>query len=464
MGVANELRDFEEIPGDPWMVRRAADSLRQAAGHLPIPTEAAGRLQDVASGVSWQGDAADAYRATLDTLPMPANLRNAVNVMHAAAGHLDGYADRLRADQEAIDACRQRWLALGIPDGGDVPDDLASLVQQIDDEAWAIKQGHRAHLDQLAEAFADLTGRTVFAKPPPGIMDRAMGAIAQVQEWNLNFAYGIVEGCWEMVKGLATLSFYLNPLVLPYTATKLWESRDDIVALAQYAWENPGDFTLALGKALIDWDTLTENPARWLGKLVPDLILTVLTAGQAKLATSAARTAAGLPTLTRAARMIEKGEDVGRGLSRTQRVLERGRRLIDRVPRHAEEALGGDRHGVTKLLFEWEKQTYSGRILEWRIPYVQSSAAGLARDWITLGWTSRLKLIDGWLNGVPTMTPPDAARFWGINGLNAGAFESRVEGAMSDLDDAMNGKDEPVERFEVEAGRDGLDIDAPWSR
>lgn len=466
MGVANELRDFEQITGDPGGVRRAANSLREAASHLPVPSEAAGRLQEVAGGVTWQGDAYAAYRAALGTLPMPAHLDRAVTVMDEAAGWLDWYAERLADDQEAIEACRQRWLALGLPDGGEVPADLEGVIQEIDDEAAAVKQAHRSAQEQLADAFEGLTAQTAFAKPPPGILDRALDALGTIGEFAANFAYGVVEGVWEMVKGLAVLAYYLNPVMLPYTAQKVWENRDQIVAIARYAWENPGDFALTLGKAIIDWETLTENPARWLGKLVPDLILAFLTAGSSRVATTAARTAKGITGTVRAARAADRTRDVGAGLSRTQRILQRGRNLGERMPANLQALARGDTGGLTRGLYDFEVATYKWAILEQRIPVLNTSAGAAFRNVVTGGWNGRLMTIDRWVNGMPNMSLAQRAYYVSTHAVSFANMNQNVMAAadryFENLVNATDGK--PPERFDFNWDGDGFEVNTPWAR
>ncbi len=466
MGVANELADFERVEGDPGMVRQAAASLREAAGHLPVPSGAAGRLQDVAGGVSWTGDAHDAYRRTLSTLPMPDHLARAGDVMQQAADCLDWYAERLRQDQEAIDACRQRWLALGVPEGGEVPDELTEVVQQIDDEAAAIKQGHRGDVDHLAGVFESLTGQTSFAQPPPGIMDRAMGAVGTILEFNANFALGVAEGAWEMVKGLATLAFYLNPLVLPYTAHKVWENRDQIAAVARYAWENPGDFALALGRAVVDWETLTSNPARWLGKLVPDIILAVLTAGSSRVATTAARAAHGIDNVTTLARAAERTADATSGLSRTEQLLNRGRRFGARAPEGLGELSRGDTGGLTRVLYEFEQETTIGGVFNRPVPGLNTSASGMLRNTATLGWNGRLMTVDRWVNGMPEMSAGQRAAYVASHSATfAKNHQNRlaaVDEAFDNLVEDVDGR--PPDRFNFNWTGDRFDVSTPWDR
>ncbi len=64
--------------------------------------------------------------------------------------------------------------------------------------------------------------------------------------------------------------------------------------------DDPLEFGKNIGKAMLDWDTWADDPARALGHLVPDAVIAVLTAGTGAVATRGAKGGIdGLEALTK---------------------------------------------------------------------------------------------------------------------------------------------------------------------
>ncbi|OKL51061.1 putative T7SS-secreted protein [Buchananella hordeovulneris] len=84
-------------------------------------------------------------------------------------------------------------------------------------------------------------------------------------------------------------------LTLEEAAAKFSLGIEDAQAAFNAMTSNPGEFFKAMGKAILDWDTWADNPARAAGKLLPDAIVAVATAGSGAAAT---RGATGLQRLT----------------------------------------------------------------------------------------------------------------------------------------------------------------------
>lgn len=112
------------------------------------------------------------------------------------------------------------------------------------------------------------------------------------------FVWSVVEGAVEACVELVTLPFkiMLAPLQDLFklatgdlTPEELAMKYQLKVEMAQAMWnamcEDPGEFFKTVGKALLDWDTWKDDPGRALGRLVPDLIIGILTAGTGTAAT-----------------------------------------------------------------------------------------------------------------------------------------------------------------------------------
>jgi hypothetical protein len=69
-----------------------------------------------------------------------------------------------------------------------------------------------------------------------------------------------------------------------------WELKgEDAQGMLDALKEDPLEFGKNLGKAMLDWDTWSDDPARALGHLLPDAIIAFFTAGSGTLATRGAK-------------------------------------------------------------------------------------------------------------------------------------------------------------------------------
>jgi hypothetical protein len=184
--------------------------------------------------------------------------------MSSAAAGLDTLATGLADCQSRIAWCRQRIDALELTDG-DLPDDVRPLVQAIKTDADAARDDHDRHLRRAGATFDGLTSSVRYADPP-GFFGMVARAFDKIVELNVEFAIGIVEGVWEMVKGVCAIGAIL---VQPHKWDDALRTLDQII---QYAVSDPGGFLKTMGQAIVDWDTLMSNPARWAGKLVPAIL------------------------------------------------------------------------------------------------------------------------------------------------------------------------------------------------
>ena len=132
---------FDPLPGDPALAERLASDARRIGARLD---EAATRLRRLAAPYGWHGEAAEAFTASLQTLPRDLDIsaqscqrlaieldryrRTYVDLL-AAARRLDGQAvaarDRLKDAQAAANAWRGPRPLVGAYLAGPVPSDAA---------------------------------------------------------------------------------------------------------------------------------------------------------------------------------------------------------------------------------------------------------------------------------------------------------------------------------------------------
>ncbi len=139
------------------------------------------------------------------------------------------------------------------------------------------------------------------------------------------FTKGAVEGTIDLGKSLWDFSIFRAATDFEGFAKSVGGLKDGL----EYGVQHPVEFA----GAIVDWDTLTTDPIRWFGKLVPDAIITVTTAGGGSAASGATRTAKGL------GKVSDLAESAGRRLGG----LRGGDRAFDEVgtaARHGKTAWG----------------------------------------------------------------------------------------------------------------------------
>jgi hypothetical protein len=315
--------DIEWLEGSPTTLRSCAEDLRTLAGDLDPAWTACHQLGLINDGTSWNGQGFDAFRTKVDKNPKTSDIDNAQSMMRSAAGTLDTLATGLDDCQGRISWCRQRIDALGLGDG-DIPDDVRPQVEAIRSDADGARADYERHLSTAGQSFVELTDQTVYAEPPPGFFESVGNFFVDVAQFGADFLVGIVEGVWEMVKGLAMI---VALVVQPWKWPEAIETLNQIV---RFAIENPGEFLKLVGQAIVDWETLKENPAKWLGKLVPNILLAVVTGGAGTAATVATRAAVMASRFSRLARVGDKLNGVARVATRVDN-FGRGDHLARRV-------------------------------------------------------------------------------------------------------------------------------------
>jgi hypothetical protein len=413
--TALALEPIDPIAGDPSEIRRFAHELRRLTGPLDVPRQAAVSLQAVRHSAVWDGDGFLAFLTLIEKLPKPADIDNATDQFHWLASELETFADVLDECQAENRRCR-RELDDAHPPDVELTDDVLSTMSGISLQASRTLDRLDEASVRLRQAFDDMDQRTVHAEPPPGVLERVGNGLEAFQEWNdrvsREFVIGIGVGAWEMVKGVGMLAFYLNPAVLPFTGKKLWEHRESIGAVVTFARQHPQLFATEMGKAVVDWETLDESPARWLGKMVPDLLLTAAT-----LAGGGAATRASAATV-RSLKAVDHLADAGKDLSRTGRAVRRSRALLTKARITLHEGVVAFDDKANPALAKFKVTVLDPELAVGQYPI--TAGPTMVKDRLTAGWYSRMKSADRWMNGLPGQEGGGLATFVGPRALARG--------------------------------------------
>ncbi|MET8861529.1 hypothetical protein ABZW11_01100 [Nonomuraea sp. NPDC004580] len=126
-----------------------------------------------------------------------------------------------------------------------------------------------------------------------GFWDRVGQQIQATFDPNLNSG----DGMTEMAKGAVESVAGLGKMVIDYSPTRAvvdfmgWQrSVNDMTQGLLHGIQNPAEFA----KSVLDWDTWASNPERAFGRLIPDIVAAVTTAGSSGAASGATRAAGAL--------------------------------------------------------------------------------------------------------------------------------------------------------------------------
>jgi hypothetical protein len=274
--------DIEPLQGDGERIRSAGRMLYDAAGALEFAERAATQLETLTDGVSWHGAAFQAFKGSLEKQPLPQHLLNARNVLGWTGDELGRLATKLDDIQAEVVRLRQRADLLGI--NGDVPEERRPEVDTIKQEYDDLKERRERALEDAGRVFDELKDKTVFARPPKGLFGKVTGAVRGGLNFTKDFAVGFVQGTVDIGKGLMLLGSLATPWGMRRAVDWYVENRHLVGAAITYAVHNPLGMAREVGKVLVDYDTLKENPGRWLGKLAPQIAIAVATAGVGGLA------------------------------------------------------------------------------------------------------------------------------------------------------------------------------------
>ena len=322
MGVVAHGAPVFKIGGDPGGI-----STRAA-----VMMDRANEFRDIHSGLSslkadgWEGRAADHFRSKFDV-----QVKGWVDAQEAfseASEAYSSYASTLASAQSQCDGIRSRWKAgrdavqqaqnnqadarsQAAADGGSpvfdascdegpgrsamaaAVADFQALVDQVNEAGDLLITALNAGISKLPErTWWDSAKRTVGS-----ILGGAYEAVVELVKlvWKL----GGQEFIWDfgrMLMGDMTLDeFTIKHVEMPI---------ETVTTMAKALWQDPVGFMKAVGKSLIDWDTWTDDPARAIGHLLPDVAIALATMG------GSAGVSAGEKALTGGARALRIGKEV----------------------------------------------------------------------------------------------------------------------------------------------------------
>jgi hypothetical protein len=284
----------ELVPGDPDQLELLVARCRTLADGLG---GAAARVRAVDAG-EWRGPAGDAFRAAVDL--EPGRFEDAAAAFAATAAAVRGYVGVLREEQAtaraAVDLYRQARAASAA---------WNQQVAEYADDARRAEQGAHPQraLDALVRPPAYDPGADDLARAEAMLADArdrvaAAGAAAArrvAEAWRRapaephwwqkagHFVAEIGRGAWETTESTAVLAWDLSPVRMVADPDGWTSTVEQLGRGVVYGAQHP----VALGKALIDWDTWRTSPGRAIGHLLPDLALALLSGGAAEAARGA---------------------------------------------------------------------------------------------------------------------------------------------------------------------------------
>ena len=292
----------------------------------------ANEFRDIHSGLSslkadgWEGRAADHFRSKFDV-----QIKGWVDAQEAfssASEAYSSYASTLASAQSQCDGIRSRWKAgrdavqqaqnnqadarnQAAADGGSPMFDASCDEGPGRSAMAAAEADFQTLVDQVNEAgdllitalnagIAKLPERTWWDSVKRTVSSVVVGAVEAVVD--------LAKLVWKLGGGEAWVDFgrmLMGDMTWDEYVIKHYEiPAETIVGMAKALWNDPVGFMTAVGKSLLDWDTWTDDPARAIGHLLPDVIMAVVTMG------GSAGVSAGEKALTGGARALRIGKEV----------------------------------------------------------------------------------------------------------------------------------------------------------
>ena len=299
-GLGSAATRLRAIQAGEW-VGAAGDAFRRAVDDEP------GRYTTAAEAFAGTGAAVASYRAVL--VDAQASARQAVAIFEDAEAASTGWHRQVAAFEQAKRAANGDPVA-----GRTLPASPSSYDPGSDDR------------DRARVVLGDARERVRAAGDRAARRTEAAWADAprEPRWWESagHFVAEIGRGAWEATAGLAELAWSISTVRM-MVDPEGWER--DVTGLAEglaYGVTHPVEF----GKAILDWDTWAESPGRAIGHLVPDLLLTLATAGAGAAARGAraAKAADELADVGTTYRRLDRLEDTSERLS----FLDRARQLL----------------------------------------------------------------------------------------------------------------------------------------
>lgn len=296
------------VPGSPTRVLALAGQLEDLAAGLA----ATQRLLTDAFGTGWRGAAASAFEHVLASLPGPC-ARGAA-VMGSAAAQVRSHAGVLTAAQsqaaDALDLDRRATALTSTPGapGGIVPPTAADAMHRR--AAEEVEQARARVRASGLRAAEELRRAAAVAPERPNVLVRTL-------ENSLRRNWGFLQGAAEAGTGTVNAMATISPLRALLDRRGWWRDVQSLGDASGQAAVHPR----RTATALVDPTTLRQDPARWFGRLAPDLVIGYGTGGVGAVANRGVSIPLKLVTSVRRG---EAGDDV-RAAVRAARETSRSR-------------------------------------------------------------------------------------------------------------------------------------------
>ncbi len=387
------------VSGDPSAIRAKTAEMRTLSSQYQTIADSLSSL----STDGWTGRAADRFREKFSV--EPERWQQAASGFSSAADGLDAYATALENAQRTAAQCKtdyeegnrvseqarkdydadvergkrekREWEAVNGPGTFDLTiEPFSDPGEPIRQQAVSTFNEAIAVLEAAAQTCADLLRGSCEGAPNK----------RNWLETGLDFVGGIVWGALEALGDMAELLLKMSPIVsltdtvlsllsgeltLEEFAAKKQIEGETAVAFFQALTKDPLGVGAEIGKGILDWDTWADDPARAIGHLVPDAVITIATAGTGTAASKSSSILAKLGThaddladVGHAARGVD---DAAAGVKRLDKLDLKG---VGKAPN--DFRIAAKQEGLTRE--EWE-----GRVDDW-VGRVADANPGLPDD------------------------------------------------------------------------------------
>jgi hypothetical protein len=299
------------VPGNPDDLERLVARCTTLAHGLAW---AADRIRAIHAG-AWVGPAGDAFRQVVED--EPGRYATAADAFAGTGAAVASYRLTL------VDAQGMARRALAMLADADA--DAASAAWRRQDEPPPVDPGSEGR-DRARALLDDARARVRAAGDQAARRTEAAWADAPREPhwWESagHFVAEIGRGAWEATAGMVELAWSISTVRM-MVDPEGWQR--DVSALGEgllYGVTHPVEF----GKAILDWETWQTSPGRAIGHLVPDLLITLATAGGGAAARGArtAKAADELADMGTTLRRLDQIDDASGRLS----FFERARTLL----------------------------------------------------------------------------------------------------------------------------------------
>ncbi len=334
------------VPGDPYFLLSLAAQLASLADELDQALTGLAAIESV----KWVGAAAGAFQSVMHQQPML--YARAAESFAVAAGAIARYSAALeeaqmlaaRAGQlaEAGQMATRQWeAATARRSSGSSPDRGAGDRQAAEQMNLRIGGDINAATSLLV---ATLYEAELDAPRRPTMLHEVVNDAWHYSTFvPADVGIGFGKGAWGTFDGAYQLGWLFeaetNPVIQLLDPVAADHADTELRALANEAWDDPVTLAETMGERLVEWNEWAKNPAEAAGEVLPTVLLTVATAGEA----IAARASGAATTIYEIATAAEAGDEVDSAANADEAVsvnelpsLQIGRRMAEAKFKHAD--------------------------------------------------------------------------------------------------------------------------------